>query len=126
MNLVSDGTVAEGALRWDQLSIPLPPHVREGVSAGQALILGIRPEAVQVVTPDGDPPPPDGIRLQGIVDVIEPDFARRRQVIYARTGEVSYAAVGPLDVSLNVGDKVVVVFPSDRLFFFDGTSERRL
>jgi len=44
MNFVP-GTVAEGALKLgDGNSVPLPANIRNGVSAGQAVTLGIRPE----------------------------------------------------------------------------------
>jgi hypothetical protein len=84
----------------------------------------VRPEAACVVCGDG--PLPEGVHLRGVVEVVQPDFAHRTQLVYARTGALSYAATGPLDTSLNVGDAVEVVFPADRLYFFDGQSGRRI
>jgi hypothetical protein len=60
------------------------------------------------------------------VEVIEPDFGRRMQTVYARTGEFSYAASGPLDPSLDIGAEVEIIFPTDRLYFFDGESGQRI
>jgi hypothetical protein len=66
------------------------------------------------------------VHLRGRAEVIEPDFARRTQLVYTRTGALFYAATAPLEVSLNVGDDVEVVFPTDQLYFFDGESGQRI
>lgn len=124
MNLFTGGTVSDGALRLGEATVPLPGDVRDQVHAGQALILGVRPETARLAV--GKQPSPDGVRLRGIVEIVEPDFAHRQQVVYVRTREFSYAVIGPLDVLLNVGDEVEAAFPIGHLFFFDGESERRL
>ena len=59
---------------------------------------------------------PEGVLFRGTAEVVEPDFAHRTQVVYARTGEFSNAASGALDISLDVGDEVEVVFSFDELF----------
>jgi multiple sugar transport system ATP-binding protein len=124
MNLLTGGTVADGAFRLGESILPLPDAVKSQVSAGQSLILGIRPDSAVLVS--GDQPLLEGIRLQGKVEIVEPDFGRRVQVVYVRTGEFSFAANGPLDVPLDIGTDVAVVFPTEQLYFFDGESEQRL
>jgi ABC-type sugar transport system ATPase subunit len=124
MNLLAGGTVGDGGLRLGEVAVPLPGAVGERVRTGQNLTLGVRPEAAGVVC--GDCPLPEGVHLRGVVEVVQPDFAHRTQLVYVRTGALSYAATGPLDTSLNVGDAVEVVFPADRLYFFDGQSGRRI
>jgi ABC-type sugar transport system ATPase subunit len=124
MNLLAGGTVADGGLCLGEIAVPLPGAVGERVHAGQDLTLGVRPEAACVVC--GDRTLPEGVHLRGVVEVVQPDFAHRTQLVYVRTGALSYAATGPLDTSLNVGDAVEVVFPADRLYFFDGQSGRRI
>jgi hypothetical protein len=47
-------------------------------------------------------------------------------LVYVRTGELTYAGVGALDVGLNIGGEVEVLFPADQLYFFDGESEQRI
>ena len=76
----------------------------------------------------GDREAVDGIRVHGVIEVVEPDFARRTQLAYVRSGSLSYAATGAMQAGneLNVGDVVEVVFPSHRLHFFDGQTERRI
>jgi len=124
MNLLTGGTVADGALRLGELVVPLPDAVKVQVSAGQRLTLGVRPESASLISVDQ--PAPEGICLRGVVEVIEPDFGRRMQTVYVRTGEFSYAASGPLDPALDIGAEVSVVFPTDQLYFFDGESEQRV
>jgi hypothetical protein len=122
--MLTGGTVADGALHLGEVSVPLPDAVKAQVSAGQRLILGVRPASAALVS--AGRPLPEGIHLRGEVEVVEPDFGRRVQTVYVRTGEFSYAASGPLDISVDIGVEVEVVFPADRLYFFDSESEQRI
>ncbi len=127
MNLLSGGTVAEGALHVGSLAVPLPEAVRAQVSSGQALTLGIRPEAAALVF--GERPMGDELRLMAEVEVVEPDFARQVQVAYVRAGTLTLAASGPIggpEALLNVGDQVTVALPLRALYFFDTQSEARI
>ena len=126
MNLLRGGRVANGVLQLGELSVPLPDAVLAQVHAGQVLTLGVRPEAARMECGDG--PASDGVRVRGVVEVIEPDFARRTQLAYVRSGSLSYAAQGVMRVGNEprVGDEVEVVFPGDQLYFFDGETERRI
>jgi ABC-type sugar transport system ATPase subunit len=123
MNLLSPGTVGEGTLRLEAIDVPLPEAIAPQVHAGQELILGIRPDAAQLVL---DGPYAEGIRLSGTVENVQPDFSRRIQLVYVRTGPHFYAVQGPLEPILNVGDEVGVILPRDRLYFFDAQSEQRI
>jgi hypothetical protein len=60
------------------------------------------------------------------VEIIEPDFGRRVQIVYVRMGELSYAVSGSLDVPLDIGAEVAVVFPTEQFYFFDGKDEQRI
>jgi ABC-type sugar transport system ATPase subunit len=124
MNLFTGGTVRDEALHWEETSVTLPDAVRSQIEVGQTLTLGVRPEEAQMVVDDR--PVPDGLRLRGTVETVEPDFSRDTQMAYLRTGSFFYAARGPLDVVLNVGDEIEVAYPSDCLYFFDGQDERRV
>jgi ABC-type sugar transport system ATPase subunit len=124
MNLLTGGVVGDGGLHLGEVVVPLPDAVAERAHAGQRVTLGVRPEAARLVL--DDPSLPSGVRLRGVVEVVEPDFAHRTQLAYVYTGPLSYAVTGPLDGSLNAGDEVEVVLPTDRLYFFDGESERRI
>ena len=124
MNLLAGGRVADGSLALEGLSIPLPEAIKARVSAGQELILGVRPEAARLVLEDGGLP--EGIRLSGLAESVQPDFSRRTQLVYVRKGSFFYAAHGPIEPVVNVGEQVEVVFPADKLYFFDAESERRI
>ena len=124
MNLYAGGTVRDGTLHWDGMSVALPEGIRSQVEAGQTLTLGVRPEEAQLGQ-DGRSAP-ENLRLRGTVETVEPDFSRGTQMAYVRTGPFFYAARGPLDLSLNVGNEIEVVFPGDRLYFFDGQDEQRI
>jgi ABC-type sugar transport system ATPase subunit len=124
MNLLSGGQVVDGALRFEFVTVPLPSHILSQIATGQSLILGVRPEAAVVLSGDGASE--RGICLKGKIEVVEPDFGRRTQTMYVRTADFGYAANGPLDPSLNVGDWIETVFPTERLYFFDQESGRLL
>jgi ABC-type sugar transport system ATPase subunit len=124
MNLFAGGTVRDGTLHWADASVVLPDSIRANVETGQLLTLGVRPEEAQWML--GDEPASEGLHLVGTVETVEPDFSRGTQMAYLRTGPFFYAARGPLDVMLNVGDEISVFFSVDRLYFFDGQDERRI
>jgi ABC-type sugar transport system ATPase subunit len=124
MNLLTGGKIADGHLALEGLSVPLPEAIKAQVSAGQELILGVRPEAAQLVLEDGGLP--EGVRLDGLAESVQPDFSRRTQLVYVRTGPFFYAAQGPLEPMVNVGEEVEVIFPTDELYFFDADSEQRI
>ncbi len=120
MNLLADGTVGEGKLHLPGCTVPLPPRVRMMVHTGQRLILGVRPEAAQLVS--AGVKTPEGTYIKGTVETVEPDFAQRTILAYIRTGPLFFAASGTLDTMPQVGDEVRVVLPHDRLYFFDAQS----
>ena len=120
MNLFNDGEVGDGVLHLGEVTLPLPTAIQAQVRLGQRLTVGARPEAAQWVT--GNEAQPEGLRLRGVIDVIEPDYARRTQLIYLRTADLAYAAVVPLDAPLGIGHTVEVHFPTDQLHFFAQTS----
>jgi ABC-type sugar transport system ATPase subunit len=124
MNMFTGGTVADGALRFGEVTVPLPDAVKAQVRAGQSLILGVRPESAVLVSDDHSSP--EGVHLRGEVEIIEPDFGRRVQIVYVRMGELSYAVSGSLDVPLDIGAEVAVVFPTEQFYFFDGKDEQRI
>jgi ABC-type sugar transport system ATPase subunit len=129
MNLFPGGTVRESMVHWDEVRVVLPDEIRAHVQDGQALTLGVRAEEAQFVLGESRP---EGMRLRGTVETVEPDFSRGTQLAYMRTGPFFYAARGSLGTAespgpvLNVGDELEVVFPTDRLYFFHGQDERRV
>jgi len=47
-------------------------------------------------------------------------------LVHVCTGTLSYVTTGVLDTSLNIGDEVEAIFPTDHLYFFDGESGQRI
>jgi ABC-type sugar transport system ATPase subunit len=124
MSLLADGIVVEGMLRLGEIDIPLPDSVKAQVRVGQAVAVGVRPEVVSLAFDDAAPP--GTINLRGVVGAIEPDFARRTQLVHVEIGPVACAATGDLDPSLNLGDAVSVLIPIDQLYYFDSESDLRI
>ncbi|MCX7681082.1 MAG: ATP-binding cassette domain-containing protein [Anaerolineae bacterium] len=124
MNLFHGGTVADGELHLGEFTVPLPEAVRHLARSGQTVTLGVRPEAALALY--GGRVLPEGVRIRGVVEVIEPAFARRTQLLHLRTGSRAYVVTGELDQTLNRGDEIEALFPFAHLYFFDGTTGRRL
>jgi ABC-type sugar transport system ATPase subunit len=127
MNLLLGGSVAEGALRIGELAVPLPDAVKAQVETGQAVTLGVRPEAIRLARTMAPPALAAGrdLRMRGSVEMVEPDFGRQLQVVYMRTGDVAYGVVTDLDAVM-VGETVEVLLPLDQLYYFDSKTDRRI
>jgi len=126
MNLL-DGTVNGATLTLDGLQIALPDAIAAQTHTGQAVTLGIRPEAVGT-TGDGSADATIGTsrRFDGIIDVIEPDFGRRRNIVYMHNNTTNFCAVTPLEMPLVPGNALTVYLPADALHFFDTRSGMRI
>jgi ABC-type sugar transport system ATPase subunit len=126
MNLVT-GTVAEGKVVIDDKhSFPLPSSIAAKVSTGQAIILGIRPEAARVLDHAHTGGIAGGLTFTGVIDVVEPDFGRRQQTAYVSSGELACSVTTSQEIRLTPGYEIEVHFPEDELYFFDGESEARI
>ncbi len=101
MNLLAGGRIDDALLHLGEATVALPALIKAHIQNGQRVTVGMRPEAAQLIT--SNTPAANGLRLRGTIDVIEPDFARRTQLLYLRTGAFAYAAVVSLDVSLGIG-----------------------
>ncbi|MFN8487627.1 MAG: ABC transporter ATP-binding protein [Caldilineaceae bacterium] len=124
MNLLTGAQIQDGLVQLGESTMPLPEQIKAQVQTGQAVTLGVRPEVAQWAK--GSSTPSSGLRLRGMIEVIEPDFARNTQLLYLRTGALFYAAVLPLDIPLGIGHPAEVFFPAEQIRFFDSASERRI
>jgi ABC-type sugar transport system ATPase subunit len=127
MNLFAKGAVRGDAVCWENAEVALPAVVHSRVQQGQLLTVGARAERAEIL---GESEPAGrGLVLRGSIANIEPDFGRGTQLVYLQSGPFFYAARGPLDASLELGDEMRVVYPEDALHFFGGepgADERRL
>ncbi|MBN1302871.1 MAG: ABC transporter ATP-binding protein [Anaerolineales bacterium] len=122
MNLLEGGQVQGSRLvmgNWFESK--LSPGVLKRVSQGQAITLGVRSEAVKPVPFDTK-----DVLMRGEVEVVEPDYSHRTQLIHIRTGDWTYTASCSLDWSLVVGDRVAVTIVPEKMYYFDTQSGRRL
>lgn len=124
MNLFPGGVVAEGAVQLLGLRIPLPDALNTHVQSGQTVTVGVRPEALRLV--DGAALLNDGVFLHGVAEVVEPDFGRQSQLVYAAQGDFRFVAMGDLAIPLFAGHPVTALLDPTRLHLFDATSERRI
>jgi ABC-type sugar transport system ATPase subunit len=123
MNLFN-GMVSDGRLFLGQVSAPLPDRIKAHVRSGRRVTLGVRPEEAQLVTDNQRLP--EGLRLRGMVDAIEPDFAHSSQLLHLRTGGFPYIIIVTMDTPLRLGDAVEIIFPMDKFFFFDSDTDERI
>jgi ABC-type sugar transport system ATPase subunit len=123
MNLIH-GVVAGQTLQVDDQTVPLPAPVARATYEGQAVTLGIRPEAARVAEDRAHRD--EGVRLQGTIEVVEPDFSRRQQTAYVRTGALQYSVTASIEQRLVEGYQVEVCFPEEALYFFDTETESRI
>lgn len=119
MNLFAGGVVRDGRICWHNAEVALPARLRGHVREGQTVTVGARAERAEILGESG--PKGEGLVLHGSVATIEPDFGRGTQLVYAQAGSCLFAARGPLDASLDVGDDIAVLYPEDALYLFEDT-----
>jgi ABC-type sugar transport system ATPase subunit len=124
MNLFTGGVVSDGEVALPGFTVPLPSHLRDQVQRGQKVTVGVRPEALRLVDTTTMPTP--GVCLRGVAEVVEPDFGRQSQLVYAAQDEFRFVAMGDLSLSLFAGHPVTAQLDIERLHFFDATSEQRI
>ncbi|MEZ4730835.1 MAG: ABC transporter ATP-binding protein [Caldilineaceae bacterium] len=124
MNLFTDGVVQDGVVALPGFTVPLPDALRDRVARGQQITVGVRPEALRLVDPTATPP--TGLLLRGVAEVVEPDFGRQSQLVYAAQDEFRFVAMGDLNIPLFAGHPVTAQVDTNRLHFFDATNEQRI
>ncbi len=90
--------------------------IRGGLRSGQAVLLGIRPENVEIVE--------EGIEAE--VEFIERIFMDQIQLIYLKIGSQSCIAKVGLDYDVHIGMKIHVQFPIENVYLFDQKSGIRI
>lgn len=123
MNLLQNGSISGGRLVLDEEAFPLPSHVNLLVQNGQQVTLGFRREAV---TLSAEKRPGATVQLRGEVEAFEPDYVTRTQTVYIRNGAWSFTGQCPLEMKLTLGQPVFAEVDTERLYFFDGKTGKRL
>lgn len=124
MNL-SQGTVtAEHQVEIGGAHLPLPGPVLAQVAPGQSIVAGIRPEALTLAF--GSAPVSTQGLLPGVVQMVEPDYARRVQYVRVETPVGDFTVADITNEPLAVGQKLQIVLPTERAYFFDVQTGARL
>ena len=123
MNLFAGGFISGSKLVLDDYLIPLPARVFPLVQNDQPVTLGMRPEAVNVSV---GTPSTNRIQLKGEVETSESDFVHRVQTVQIRTGRWTYFGHCPMDIKLQIGQRVQVEIDPESLYFFDTNSGVRI
>jgi ABC-type sugar transport system ATPase subunit len=125
MNLI-DGFIDDDNLVLDDKKVKLPQELINLLHQGQQVTIGIRPETMRIGSL------PDGvnlasfINLPSIVDVIEPDFGRQRQIVYLHHNKLTFSATAPLDTNIHAGYPCEAYLPISSMFLFDKESGSRI
>src|SRR5215210_977411 len=126
MNLVpvepatSDGSVV---LRHDGFVVRVPDRFADAAGArdGRAMVVGLRPEHLEVV--DGTVPE-GSATVPAVVDVVE--YLGDEQLVHLHAGEVELVAKLPVEPRLHAGQDVTLAVPCAKLYLFDRESESAL
>ncbi|MBI5961004.1 MAG: ABC transporter ATP-binding protein [Chloroflexi bacterium] len=100
---------------WEGRSFDVSP-IRPGLTSGQGVWLGIRPEHVEIVE--------SGIAAK--VDFVEPILTQQRQLVYLKIGSQSCIAAAGLEHSFEIGQTIHLHFPTERLYLFDKKTDARI
>jgi multiple sugar transport system ATP-binding protein len=117
MNFVDVATEDGGGgtrLRGGAFEAPVPARLGDAVaaSAGRSLVMGIRPEHLEVGAAG------DGAgTVRTNVDVVE--FLGDEELLHLRAGEQYVVAVVDADLRVKPGDVLDLHFPLDRVYLFD-------
>ena len=123
MNLLP-GTVQGGQLHLSGFSIPLPHNIAQQTRKAQAVTLGFHSDAALVNLEDNQTQPSPHFRAR--VTMIEPDFGRRRQIIFVRYNDGPFRVTAPSDISITPGQEIGLTLPPNTLYFFDTNNETRI
>jgi multiple sugar transport system ATP-binding protein len=94
---------------------------RNSLEHGQELLLGVRPEHVQVISLH------ESDAMRGQVSHFEPRIANRIKIVYVNLAAPQLvAAKVPYDTPVAVGDAVGIRFDPAGLLLFDAQTHRRL
>jgi len=126
MNLAGGTLNEDGTLQAGGAALALPAGLRARFGAGRALSIGVRPEHGRLAPAPGAgkvaPWGSEELHVRGEVEMVEPDFARQTQMIFLRSGELTWRVLAARDQGVRVGETVDVLFPAERLYLFDGKS----
>jgi multiple sugar transport system ATP-binding protein len=110
-------------LRRGGFTVEVPERflVAAAAQAGRNLVVGLRPEHLEVA--NGAMAGGTG-RLPAVVDVVE--YLGDEQLVHLHSGDVELVAKLDIEPRLQTGQSVELSVPLEKLYLFDGESERAL
>lgn len=126
MNLIPARVISNHLVLSTGQHVHLPDTIPEAVRHTESVTLGIRPEAIRLVSSEGSESVPQSFCLNGTVDVVEPDFARRTQLAYISNTDLSFCVRVTLDQQVVPGYPIKALVPWASVHWFDTTSGNRL
>ena len=123
MDLFPSGSISGGRLVLDDYSFPIPGSISSHIHDGQQVTLGVRREDVSVSAEEMSN---EAMQFRAEVESVEPDLVHRRQIVYVRMGQITYSGLCPANEKLHQGQLIHVSINSDKLYFFDTDSGKRL
>jgi len=116
------GDGGRGVLERDGFRVELPERLAARLQADRPVVVGFRPEHLQVA---GGSDAADGeARIPATVDVVE--YLGDEQLVHLHAGEVLIVAKVPVERRLRPDEDVVLRLPSEKLHLFDRESEQAL
>jgi multiple sugar transport system ATP-binding protein len=113
-----EGTGDSAVLKADGIEIPLPAAFRQGVGAttGRDLIVGVRPEHLDVVPTGGET-----ASVQSKADVVE--YLGNEELLHVQAAGIDIVAVVSSERQVRPGDVVALHIPLDKMHLFDAETE---
>lgn len=124
MNLF-DGRVDGQVVVVNGARLPFPERIQHAVVNGQAVIAGIRPEAMRVLA-DGDDAPADAGSMTVTFELVERLHSERVQLLYADMAGKRFVARAPLEQDVPLREPVKVAVPADGVQLFDAGTQVRI
>ncbi len=121
MNLVPVEPASDGGrpvLRQDAFVVELPERLANALEERDGVVVGFRPEHLQLATDDGR----DGeVRIPATVDVVE--YLGDEQLVHLHAGEVLLVAKLSVERRAREGEDVTLTLPASKLHVFDRQTE---
>jgi multiple sugar transport system ATP-binding protein len=124
MNFIAvelDGGGETATLRAQNVAIPLPSQFRDaaGPTTGRKLVLGVRPEHIELDGTSGG-----SGRIDSTADVVE--YLGNEELIHASVGELDLVALMSSDHRIRPGDTLTLTVNPAKLHLFDPESNQAL
>ena len=124
MNLLHGVVTERGTVAVETLELPLPDAVRARCRSGKGIVVGVAPEGLGLDYSERHDEAHSA--LQGEVEAIEPDFARRSQSVRVRTAAGVVTVAEPSNEPLALTQQLSVHLRGNDVHFFDVESGRNL